>query len=300
MFEPCFIPLYDGKHVVKCKRVFAGNNHAFALTEDGKVWGWGINASRQLGFSRPIPRYDPAKVDAASQQPKLLPREQRSLMSTEEHDQYKENYRLQLEQWSASKECLDECVDQDEMIESPYIGVPTRLECPEPIQEIAAGAFHTIFLTRKGNLLACGSNACGQLGIPKVQTASPDDPKKQVCQTLRRIDIGGVDSFRFRKIGAGSDSSAAIDSRFRCWSWGWGENSRLGSGTEEEVEEPQQMCSGIVRSDGTNEEDTNWRGESIHVGCSFTMILARIEDRWLWKKQSVRPPRKKVFEAAEF
>ena len=43
--------------------------------------------------------------------------------------------------------------------------VPQRVELPDPVAAMAAGHFHTLALTRGGDVWAWGRNGSGQLGV---------------------------------------------------------------------------------------------------------------------------------------
>ena len=38
--------------VDKVAKIYAGDNHSFAITEDGKLWAWGLGSQGQLGVHR--------------------------------------------------------------------------------------------------------------------------------------------------------------------------------------------------------------------------------------------------------
>jgi len=42
--------------------VSAGGNHSLAIMQDGSLWGWGANTSRQIGDGTTIHKSQPVKV----------------------------------------------------------------------------------------------------------------------------------------------------------------------------------------------------------------------------------------------
>lgn len=43
--------------------------------------------------------------------------------------------------------------------------VPQEVQMADPVEQVAAGHHHTLFLTRSGGVWACGRNSRGQLGL---------------------------------------------------------------------------------------------------------------------------------------
>lgn len=100
--------------------------------------------------------------------------------------------------------------------------VPTVVDCLSGfnIVEAACGRNHTLFLTDKGHVYACGDNKYGQLGIGNQ---SPN------VNTPQRINYKGPP---IRKIACGAEFSMMGDIRGNLYSYGCPEYGQLGHNTD--------------------------------------------------------------------
>ncbi|KAJ1618588.1 regulator of chromosome condensation 1/beta-lactamase-inhibitor protein II [Pavlovales sp. CCMP2436] len=91
------------------------------------------------------------------------------------------------------------------------------------IVAIACGKAHTLFVTGKGKLFACGSNASAQLGIGTgAKTGSYVDAPKAVKWPAGREAC---------RVACGADFSVATDSEGHLYSWGHPQCGQLGHGS---------------------------------------------------------------------
>ncbi|WP_197041470.1 RCC1 domain-containing protein [Chondromyces apiculatus] len=90
-------------------------------------------------------------------------------------------------------------------------GVPNR-------EDVAAGAYHTLFLRKDGTVWAWGQNTKGQLGKGTVSTTS----------TIP-LQITGLPPIK--AIAAGGSHSLALDGDGHLWVWGDNANGQLGMGS---------------------------------------------------------------------
>jgi alpha-tubulin suppressor-like RCC1 family protein len=88
----------------------------------------------------------------------------------------------------------------------------------EPVVQVACGGSHTLILTASGRLLACGSNARGQLGLG-IEVSS---------QTQPRFVMAGV-----VQIAAGEKHSVVQTGDGHLWAWGLNTSGQLGLGDTE-------------------------------------------------------------------
>jgi len=100
--------------------------------------------------------------------------------------------------------------------------------CPTLIKEltghkivsVATGRYHSLFLSDKGKVLACGDNRFGQTvgGVKITQNLTPQ------LITYQGPDID--------KISCGGDFSMIVDTTGNLWSWGHPEYGQLGHNTD--------------------------------------------------------------------
>uniref|UniRef100_A0A8I6AQB4 Secretion regulating guanine nucleotide exchange factor n=1 Tax=Rattus norvegicus TaxID=10116 RepID=A0A8I6AQB4_RAT len=107
-----------------------------------------------------------------------------------------------------------------------------------PIRQVACGWDFTIMLTEKGQVLSCGSNAFGQLGVPHgprkcvVPQAIECLREKVVCVAagLRHaLATTGLESSTVVCAVAGSDHSASLTDTGELYVWGRNKHGQLAS-----------------------------------------------------------------------
>ncbi|CAH2071120.1 unnamed protein product, partial [Iphiclides podalirius] len=86
------------------------------------------------------------------------------------------------------------------------------------LQLVAAGEFHTLYLTNQGHLYSCGNNDVGQLGR---QTESTDGESPDLVETFKGCTVSTV--------ACGIQHSMALDEWGQPFSWGSDSMGQLGS-----------------------------------------------------------------------
>ncbi|NLD60545.1 MAG: hypothetical protein GX647_12950 [Clostridiales bacterium] len=130
---------------------------------------------------------------------------------------------------------------------------PAKLKEIGPVKQIAAGDYHTLFVTADGDLYGAGcSYDFNQLGNGTYENAS--EPT---------YIMGGVE-----RAWAGRDISAALLTDGTLWTWGANEEGELGLGHTEKVEAPTQVkIEGVV---------------DVAVGKRFMAALTEDGSVWTW------------------
>ncbi|XP_076970267.1 secretion-regulating guanine nucleotide exchange factor isoform X2 [Tamandua tetradactyla] len=105
-----------------------------------------------------------------------------------------------------------------------------------PIQQVACGWDFTIILTESGQVLSCGSNSFGQLGVPPgprryvVPQAIELLTEKVVCIAagLRHaLAATGLENSKSRCVLAGSDHAASLTDAGELYVWGSNKHGQL-------------------------------------------------------------------------
>ncbi|XP_029770422.1 secretion-regulating guanine nucleotide exchange factor isoform X5 [Suricata suricatta] len=132
-----------------------------------------------------------------------------------------------------------------------------------PVQQVACGWDFTIILTENGQVLSCGSNSFGQLGVPHgprrcvVPQAIELLREKVVCIAagLRHaLAATGMEKSKATCVLAGSDHSASLTETGKVFTWGRADYGQLGRTLEShEGWKPQSHdsalpCSGPQKS----------------------------------------------------
>jgi len=95
------------------------------------------------------------------------------------------------------------------------------------VVDVAAGAWHTLFLTEEGDVYAAGWNQHGQLGVDSASTTNLALPN--VIDFEGAGDGDNSEDVSIVKIACGSAHSVALSSKGRLYSWGWGKYGQLGT-----------------------------------------------------------------------
>jgi uncharacterized repeat protein (TIGR01451 family) len=178
------------------KAIAAGGEHTIALSQDGRVFGWGNGFNGQLGTglsggSRNYP------LDVSQQAPDPAPL---GVLSTPTFSP-----------------------DGGTFHGSQNVSVLSASATTQ-IQLVSAGGLHALALTDDGVLWGWGSSSFGQLGI-KPNDLTP------LMATPNPIAIGGVTNIS--KIAAGSSHNVILKSDGTVWTWGSNSSGELGLGVDD-------------------------------------------------------------------
>lgn len=99
---------------------------------------------------------------------------------------------------------------------------PTLITALDGYRVVAAatGRNHSLFLTDKGQVLACGENKCGQCGV------------KGESQTIKAPVLVTYDGAPAVRISCGGEFSGMVDVQGNVWMWGSPDNGQCGNNTE--------------------------------------------------------------------
>ena len=190
----------------------AGSFHSFAITSKHSVYAWGNGDQGQLGLGSYSDSYQPENVTLSNEYLSYI-----EIVSIDTGP----SHTMMLTKQKTVYCCGDNTFGQ--------LGLPSKTRCNTPtlcryisenVLDIACGTRHTLFLTDKGELFACGSNKNYELGFAKLPAkfSSNQEEEVPVCSQLP-IQITELKSRTIKYIGAG-DFSACITSRGELLIWG--------------------------------------------------------------------------------
>ncbi|BDR54000.1 hypothetical protein KIMH_01110 [Bombiscardovia apis] len=216
---------------VRFNRVFAGMNASFAFDTTGRLWAWGNNQYGQLGngssiTTAPFAKTTPVQVHvpAGVTFTHIYPSYDFTLAVTNTNTVYT---------WGQNDS--GQLGNADNTLAPQFEPVPVNLN-GETVKQAAAGTHHAMILTNSNKLYTWGYNATGQLGngtttnqvTPRVVTPPASGP--------------------FTSIGAGYQSSYALDSSQHLYSWGGNPSGELGLGDTSNRTTPTRIPSLASRS----------------------------------------------------
>lgn len=167
--------------------------------------------------------------------------------------------------------------------QTEWSATPTEVPKPsasDPWVGVAAGAFHTVAITRNGNLWAWGANGNGQLGsIPSPALAPPYPP-----EFLPVLINNPADPVAWINVTAGGDHTLAIKREFPAPGiaiftlWGWGDNffGQVGDGSFTDRTEPTRITMDVSTATLT----PDW--QSLFAGGFHNLGLKGTGELWGW------------------
>ncbi|MEW5299230.1 MAG: hypothetical protein WDW36_002265 [Sanguina aurantia] len=107
--------------------------------------------------------------------------------------------------------------------EEKFVTTPVEVSIPDPVKVVAAGEFHTLCLTRTGDVWAFGASGSGQLGLGSSAADTPRQVEPRLVKALQGVRVVGL--------AAGVSHSLALTAGGDVLSWGCGESGQLGHGS---------------------------------------------------------------------
>jgi alpha-tubulin suppressor-like RCC1 family protein len=200
--------------------VAAGITHSLAVTRSGEVWAWGLNHVGQLGAGTNVASSVPVRIAAPTGVVAVAAGLFHSLALTADGRVWSWGYNAFGQLGTASP--------------APWDLVPRPIPSLANVAQIAAGAYHSLALSRFGGLQAWGLNHVGQLG-------TADTMNTGVPTAVR--GRGGSEYFLPDSvaIAAGGYHSLAVGKDGRTTAWGWNYFGQLGTGTTVDRTQPTSV-----------------------------------------------------------
>ncbi|MCY1018616.1 MopE-related protein [Pyxidicoccus sp. MSG2] len=184
----------------------AGVNHALALDVNGKVWGWGLNTSGQVGTgSTSATVLTPTQATGLPRAKAVAAGVGHSLIVDEQFGNV----------WAWGQNTFGQ-VGTGSTSATPVLA-PTPVSGVFAVTAIAAGHNSSLVIIGNGLVKAWGHNASGQLG------------NSSTANSASAVSVTGLANAK--AIAAGAQHSLALRPGCPVWAWGNNGQGQLGTGT---------------------------------------------------------------------
>lgn len=212
---PVRIPIKNRAGVeVEIEKIFTGPNRAFALDEDGNLYGWGWNLSNAITGTTDRDMSQPLLLDDTGKYVEVATGTEHTVAIDKQGN---------LWGWGYNRDGQLGLGDPKKTDIYTYTQ-PTRIDDGRTYIHVAAGRDYTLAISKDGNTYAFGANGSGQLGV--------GDKTNRYTPTLV---LGG---HKFVQLAAGEYNSLAIDTTGQVWAWGSGSAIGIGGDGRAQSSEP--------------------------------------------------------------
>jgi alpha-tubulin suppressor-like RCC1 family protein len=197
-------------------RISTGYSHTVAIKADGTLWGWGSNASGELGDGTTTLRKTPQLISATTDWVSVSAGSAFTLALRHDGTLWawgsRANGRLGVTTNSTSS----------------YLNQPTQVGTDTTWVAVSAGEVHALAVRRDGTLWAWGSNFGGELGMGSYNVGVGEPTQ---------VGTGT----NWRQVSAGNGYSLAIRQNGTLWAWGLNSNGQAGISSGMPVWLPSQV-----------------------------------------------------------
>lgn len=190
------------------KKIVAGHSIIMALTEEGRLFGWGKQGDSQLGVVERITS--------------SFHRVGTGFTQVKEGDTFGVGLKADGSLWGWGRANDNQLLDAGSLVDKPR-----RLMPDKTFHAVEAGHSHVLAIESTGRLWAWGLNDKGQLGVEGAASRGP-------------VEL--LTSSTIVAIGAYSHTSHAIDSDGKLWGWGSNGSYDIGLGTTGNRFEPTEVA----------------------------------------------------------
>ncbi|KAI8343972.1 regulator of chromosome condensation 1/beta-lactamase-inhibitor protein II [Chlamydoabsidia padenii] len=215
--------------------IAAGTDHCLALTNKGRVFGWGNGQQFQLG-RRVIER---RKRNGLL--PEMLALKHIKAIGTGSYHSFALSDDNQLYAWGLNNYRQCGLTVDDDIVTTPT--VIRGLEGKGQIKSVVAGEHHSYVLMENGTVYSFGRADSSQLGLPESiinsqQTSgtSKSKFKKAIGQPTMIPNLTDV-----VQISSGSNHALVTTRSGQAYAWGFGEMCALGNGSDDDEAVPCQV-----------------------------------------------------------
>ncbi|MFH1282651.1 MAG: T9SS type A sorting domain-containing protein [bacterium] len=243
--KPVHVIGLEGKKIVA---VSAGDQHSFALADDGSVWMWGDNDAYQLNNGTVYDKSIPEQIRGLKDKTVI------ALSAGED-------YALALADdgsvWGWGENSDGQLGDGTKIDKNILVQVINLQN--KKIIAVSAGKIHSLALADDGSVWAWGDNGDGKLGDGTVNDSAVP------------VKVAGLEDKKIVAIAASYVHSVVLGEDGSVWAWGHNVNGELGNGTKTNSNIPVQVI-GL--------EDKTIIG--VAVGYDHTLVLTRDGSVWAW------------------
>ncbi|KAI8333527.1 regulator of chromosome condensation 1/beta-lactamase-inhibitor protein II [Chlamydoabsidia padenii] len=224
--------------------IAAGTDHCLALTNTGRVFGWGNGQQFQLG-RRVIER---RKTNGL--RPELLALKNIKAIGTGSYHSFAISNDNDIYVWGLNNYQQCGLLTKDDDFADEIITTPTiipGLQGKGPVKSVAAGEHHSYVLMEDGTVYAFGRADSSQLGLPtslidKLHTHENDNDtsKSQFKKAIGQPTLipGLTDVVQ---ISSGSNHALVTTRSGKAYAWGFGEMYALGNGSDDDESVPTEV-----------------------------------------------------------
>lgn len=237
---PRKVTAFDG---IKVRMLAAGAEHTAAVTETGKLYGWGWGRYGNLGLGDRKDRLVPEEVTSVQGENMLMVAcgWRHTMCVASSGTMYTFG-------WSKYGQ-LGHGDFEDQLVPHPVSALKDYT-----ISQISGGWRHSVALNTEGKLFAWGWNKFGQVGVGNNE----DQSSPQLLKTLTEA---------IAQVACGWRHTVAVSELGNVFSWGRGTSGQLGHGDCVDRNLPKRVealsaagesCQNIQRSENTGDAASNW------------------------------------------
>lgn len=232
-----------GNSIAQCfKKVYTGELHFIAISQDGSLWGWGDNGSYQLGDGTLINKPTPVLISSAA------------WLSASCGLYHTMAIKTDGTLWGWGSDLHKQLGNGTD---GPYF-TPQQIGTANDWKEVVAGELGTVAIKNDGTLWSWGSNTDGYLGNGEANGYETDVPVQ-----------AGTDTNWKHIAGNDGRHCLALKTDGSLWAWGHNHKGQLGDGTGTDSYTPIRI--------GT---DTDWKW--IDAGSRNSFALKNDNTLWAW------------------
>jgi len=210
--------------------VLAGGFHSLGLSEEGRIFSWGLGADGQLGHNETQSKRYPELIESISDKKFVCISAGMDFSAAVSEDG-------RIYTWGKGSGNQLGHGTQDN-VAIPKMIVYSHVK-PVKFVQVSTGCSFAVALTDQGTLWSWGNGESGRLG----------HGNEEGLLYPKLIENKDIQNVKFKRIYTGGFSCLALTDSAEIYSWGWGRSGRLGHGHENNILAPEKINSPIKFSD---------------------------------------------------